>query len=192
VSFLIDNISITNSNKVSTQTVQNTGTSTSFTLTPELSKNYILAARPIMWTGYPASEWGTLLAVSASSSVSTDITETEPTQISEVVTRPQEGGSNGYVHYFLLQLSAPLTEIASVDYRTQDQTALAGQDYESTSGTIQIPIGQTHMTIPIRILGDSIAEGEESFSLIISNPQGGIFTGNVTEVSVAHTIVDDD
>ena len=192
VSFLIDNLSMSNGDKVSTQTIQDIGTTTSFTLTPELSKNYILAARPIMWTGYPASEWGTLLAVSASSTPSSSITETEPTQISEVVTRPQEGGSSGYVHYFLLQLSAPLNAIASVDYRTQDQTALAGQDYEAATGTIEVPIGQTHVSIPVRILGDSTAESDESFSLIISNPNGGIFSGNATEVTATHTIVDDD
>ena len=198
VSFLVDNLSFTNTRKVVAETIQSIGSSTSFSITPESNKSYVLAARPVMWTGYPASDWGTLFELSASSSTNTVITETIPTQSGEVTKNPKEGGSSGYVHYFLLQISAPLTKAVSVDYQTQDPTAptgdiaTAGQDYEFTSGTATIPIGATQFAIPVRILGDSTPENSESFTMSISNPQGGIFPDGVSTITATHTIIDDD
>ena len=119
------------------------------------------------------------------------LVEAIPTLPSEVVTHPIEGSRN-HINYFLLKLSEPLTMTASVQYRTQDITAVAGQDYVDTSGIATIESGQMSTVIAVEIIGDAIAENDESFSLIISNPQGGIFPDNTMEITAIHTIIDDD
>lgn len=58
VSFLIDNLKITNARKVTKDTITNTGTATSFSFTPVTGKSYALAARITPWVGYPALDWG--------------------------------------------------------------------------------------------------------------------------------------
>ena len=43
----------------------------------------------------------------------------------------------------------------TVDYATADGTAIAGQDYTSTSGTLTFSAGETSKTIQIPILDDA-------------------------------------
>ncbi len=119
------------------------------------------------------------------------IVETIPTTSSEVITHPIEGRYN-HINYFLLELSEPLATTASVHYRTEDITAIAGEDYISTSGIATIKSGETSTVIAIEIIADEIAENNEDFALIISNPQGAIFPVNTTEIKAIHTIIDDD
>jgi hypothetical protein len=119
------------------------------------------------------------------------ITEKTPTHSSEVITQPIESDNN-YIHYFLLELSSALQNTATVQYQTQNGTAIAGQDYIATSGTASIIAGQTHVAIAVEILADNITESNETFSLIISNPQGGIFPTGINQIIATHTIIDDD
>jgi len=115
----------------------------------------------------------------------------EPTTPSEVDLSPLEQNSN-HTTYFLLQISSPLPVTASVDYITQDDTAIAGQDYIPTSGTATITAGETSAAIGVEIIGDTIAESDEIFKLIISNPQEANFPAGTTEISASKTIVNDD
>jgi serralysin len=118
-------------------------------------------------------------------------TEINPTNSVEVLKNTTEGNTNHF-NYFLLELSAAITTDASITYRTQDGTALAGQDYIATSGTATIVAGQSFVSIPIEIIADTIAENTETFFLLISNPQGGIFPVGTDEISASHSIIDDD
>ncbi len=117
--------------------------------------------------------------------------ETQPSKMSEVVTNTPEGNSNHF-NYFLLELSAPLESNASVSYQTQNGSAIAGQDYIAISGIATILAGQSSVTIAVEIIADNIAENNETFSLLISNPQGGIFPVGVENIIATHTILDDD
>ena len=64
----------------------------------------------------------------------------------------------------------------SIQYDTLNQTAVAGQDYQSRSGTVSWADGQSGArTINIPIINDSAIEGNEQFSFTIDNP-----TGNAT------------
>ena len=81
---------------------------------------------------------------------------------------------------------------ASVAYSTTDGTALAGQDYVSTTGTAIIRAGQNSVVIGVEIIGDSIPELDETFFLTISDPTEGIFSSGSDTISAMHTIVDDD
>ncbi|MBF0266546.1 MAG: hypothetical protein HQL46_14875 [Gammaproteobacteria bacterium] len=115
----------------------------------------------------------------------------EPSKASEVIANPVEGNSN-YINYFLLQLSKPLNEDIRVDFQTQNGTAISGQDYIETSGTATIKAGKTITVIPVTILGDTIAELDETFYLNLSNPQGISFPSGQTTIQKMRTIVNDD
>jgi hypothetical protein len=117
--------------------------------------------------------------------------QTKPTTPSEVDLSPLEGDSN-HTTYFLLQIGSPMIIDVSVDYTTEDNTAIAGNDYELISGTATIMAGETQTAIGVEIIGDTIAESDESFKLIITNPQGANFPAGVTEISARKTIVNDD
>lgn len=118
-------------------------------------------------------------------------TTTIPTKSSEVDTTPAEGDSN-HTAYFLLEIGSALSVDASVDYVTKDGTAIAGSDYITTSGTATITAGSSYIAIAVTIIGDTITESDETFSLVISNPQGASFPSGITEITASKTIIDDD
>lgn len=61
VSFLIDNIQVSNAKSVATQTIKESIGVSNFSFVPENDKEYALAARAIFWNGYTAIEWGNIL-----------------------------------------------------------------------------------------------------------------------------------
>ena len=73
---------------------------------------------------------------------------------------------------FVVSLSEPATDNVRVQYTTANGTALSGTDYVATSGTVGFAPGQTTQTIWVPLVNDSLAEPEELFSLILSNPVG--------------------
>ena len=72
----------------------------------------------------------------------------------------------------------------TVAFATGDVTATAGQDYGAAAGIMAFGAGETTKTIVIPILNDSLQEGPESFTVVLSNPTGG-----ATLVAPAVTIV---
>ncbi len=120
-----------------------------------------------------------------------NITETPPTKSSEVITQPVEGDEN-HINYFLLEISEPLTTTVSVHYNTQDNTAIAGQDYIATSGIATIEKGETSTVIAVEIIADTIKENDESFLLVVTDPERTIFPSDTTQITATHTIIDDD
>jgi hypothetical protein len=61
----------------------------------------------------------------------------------------------------------------SVDYASVDGSAIAPADYASTSGTLVfVDGGPLSQTITVPIVRDNIFEGDESFTVVLSNPQG--------------------
>ena len=60
--------------------------------------------------------------------------------------------------------------VASVSYATADGTATAGSDYTAKSGSVSLPAGCKCGTISIPILGDTITEGTETFTVNLSAP----------------------
>jgi Calx-beta domain len=79
---------------------------------------------------------------------------------------------------------------ATVDYTTVNDSAIGGQDFISTSSTLQFTNGQDTETILVPLINDSLPESQENFSLQLSNPTGGSSLGSPTAALV--TIVDDD
>ena len=78
---------------------------------------------------------------------------------------------------FAVTLGRASKHTVTVDYATSDGTgsnaAVAGEDYTETSGTLTFAAGVTEQTVSVPVLDDSHDEGEETFTLTLSNPQGG-------------------
>ena len=79
-----------------------------------------------------------------------------------------DGGSRDAV--FEVSLSRPATSSFTVDYRTVDGTALAGEDYAARSGEITFSVGQSLASVRVPVLGDGKVEAAESFLLAVDAP----------------------
>jgi sugar lactone lactonase YvrE len=101
--------------------------------------------------------------------------------------------SNSVVQYNSgvdVTLSAASSTPVSVNYTTEDGSALAGTNYYALSGTVTFSPGQTSQMILLATQEDPQATGNVSFSVQLSNPTGGatIGTGTATvNITVADT-----
>ena len=69
------------------------------------------------------------------------------------------------------------------DYATLDGTALAGKDYVAASGRMVIAEGETSVSLPVSVIGDTLVESDETFGLrisAISGAQAGTLLGTGT------------
>ncbi len=78
----------------------------------------------------------------------------------------------GAVVAFAVTLSRTASDQVTVDYRTRDASAQAGEDYEAASGTLTFQAGESSKTIEVTVLDDAHDEGEETFVLALSNASG--------------------
>ena len=89
---------------------------------------------------------------------------------------------------FEISLSAASVEPVSVAYATQDDGAVAGQDYLPLSGTLVFAPGETTRTLRVETFDDDVSEGPQSLLLVLSAPQGATLGASRAE----GTILDDD
>ncbi|HEY6187997.1 MAG TPA: DUF4394 domain-containing protein [Pyrinomonadaceae bacterium] len=82
------------------------------------------------------------------------------------------------------------TGAASVDFLSSDGTAEQRSDYNIAVGTLSFAPGETSKTFSIFITDDGFTEGNETFTITLSNPKGGFSTGGTTTTTV--TITDND
>jgi DNA-binding beta-propeller fold protein YncE len=87
----------------------------------------------------------------------------------------------------VVSLSAASATPVSMDYATADGSALAGSDYYAQSGTVTFAPGQTSRRILLATQEEPVLDGNESFSVQLSNATGG---ATITTGSAAVTIVD--
>ena len=78
----------------------------------------------------------------------------------------------------------------TIDYKTVNGTAKAGQDYKATQGTLSYSEGTGVMSFDVTIEDDNKNEQNETFRVQLSNPQGCFNT--IQEDSATVTIEDDD
>lgn len=90
------------------------------------------------------------------------------------VTVTRAGGSSGDV---------------SVAYATADDTATAAEDYVQATDTLTLLDGETSGTFDIALLDDTTYEGDETFTVSLSSPQGATLG---TPQSAMVTILEDD
>ncbi len=76
----------------------------------------------------------------------------------------------------------------SIDFATQDGSAIAGSDYTATSGTLTWADGDAaDKTINVSILDDSAQESSENFTVVLTNPTGGSNLNNSTYTVTINT-----
>jgi hypothetical protein len=90
--------------------------------------------------------------------------------ISDVEVSDGNGAANAV---FDVALSTASTQNVTVQYATSGGTATAGSDFQFVSGTLTFAPGATHQPVTVPIIPDSTAEGNETFSVNLSNPDGG-------------------
>ena len=78
----------------------------------------------------------------------------------------------------------------TVDYYTGTGTATPDEDFGSTSGTITFGANELSKTFSVNILQDEAADGNETFTLHLSNPTGGAKLGTIS--NAVFTIKDDE
>ena len=78
---------------------------------------------------------------------------------------------------FAVTLSAPPPGPVTVDYRTVDASAKAGEDYEARAGTLAFAAGETAKTLRVTVLDDAMDEGEEKM-VVVLDPGPGVARGD--------------
>ena len=103
-----------------------------------------------------------------------------------------EGDSGNTSFTFQVSISGGGNALQDIDfsYSTQNGTAtIADGDYQGLTnigGTL--PAGQSSVNVPITVLGDNKAEQNETFTVVLSNPQGGF----IAQGTGTGTILNDD
>lgn len=101
----------------------------------------------------------------------------------------QEGNADTTTATLTLSLSAASADPISVDIATADGTAtFDGGDYYETRGRLVFQPGETTETLQITVNGDRLAEGDEVFYVVLSNP----VNATISDPRSAITILDDD
>jgi len=106
-----------------------------------------------------------------------------------------EGSNGDYPVTFLILLDQVSTQPVTITYTIIPGTATyglgsAGGDlYDGgLTGTVTIPAGAKGFTVTEFIVGDTKVEGDETFTIVLSNPIGATLTNDTATV----TIIDDD
>jgi large repetitive protein len=100
-----------------------------------------------------------------------------------------EGDAGTTAAAVVVSLDAPSNKTVTVGYGTQDGTATAaGRDYVATSGTLTFAPGQTSKTISVPVIGDRIAEPDETFSVKLHGAKNATIANGQGVV----TILDDE
>jgi hypothetical protein len=86
-------------------------------------------------------------------------------------------------------LTEASTSTVTVQYSTANGSAIAGQDYVAQSGILTFAPGVTQQNILIAIIGDTVVEGSESFTVALSDPSEG---ASILDGSATGTILNDD
>lgn len=118
-----------------------------------------------------------------------------PKTLAAVQKTVAEGNSGISFAYFWVQLNGPSLNnhaVLSVDYKTRDGTAKAGQDYLAAQGRLNLYSTEDHAIVAVEILGDYTPEPSETFFLDISNPLGAAFEFGQVVLTAMRTIVNDD
>jgi hypothetical protein len=77
-----------------------------------------------------------------------------------------------------------------VDFATADDTAMAGNDYTPTNGTLNFGAGVTSRTFTIPILDNTIRDTNKTLRLLLNNPRNGGVLGSVSNAVL--TILEND
>jgi|GEM_PF-922250 len=113
------------------------------------------------------------------------ITDNPPANLSiDDVTVDEDAGTAT----FTVSLDQVSGQDVTVDFTTNDGTAVAPDDFTDTSGTLTIAAGQTSGTITVDIVDDAIDEADETFTVDLTNA----VNATITDAQGTGTITDDE
>jgi YD repeat-containing protein len=99
-----------------------------------------------------------------------------------------EGSSGTTNASFTVNLSFASQRTITVNFATSNTTAIAGHDYVAYSGIATFAPGVTTQPIAVSVLGDTIVENTETFSMNLSNP----VWATISDAQGIGTITNDD
>jgi hypothetical protein len=99
-----------------------------------------------------------------------------------------EGDDGTTAAVFSVSLGAPSGSGVSVRYSTSSGSAETGSDFTGVRGVLGFAPGQTTQTVAVSVLGDTVDEPDETFSLVLTEPVGG----PLVDAEGVGRIVDDD
>ena len=135
-----------------------TGFNSRETFTPDQDGTYYVAA------GGHGREQGTY-------TLSVTLVNAPPAKGIEVADAEATEGLDAQI-LFRVTLGRAPSEPVTVSYATADGTAVAGEDYEATSGTLTFAAGETEQTVAVTIIDDAVEDSGETFRLVLSGPAG--------------------
>ncbi|MGI9250261.1 MAG: Calx-beta domain-containing protein, partial [Pseudohongiellaceae bacterium] len=101
---------------------------------------------------------------------------------------------------FVVSLATAATATVTLSYQTQpaqlgsppDTTAILGDDYEATAGTLTLAVGATAVTATVTLIDDNISEFTEQFTLEFFSPVNARFNTARETASATGSITDND
>ena len=106
--------------------------------------------------------------------------EDEDTPPAISVSYPEASEEPGAVLAFLVTLDRASSSEVTVDWRTEDNTAQAGQDYVAGTGTVVFAAGQTRKTVNVSVLvDDDDDEPSETMLLLLSDATGATIAKSI-------------
>lgn len=111
---------------------------------------------------------GAVLGMPATVTVTIDDNEPTP-QISIADTTVTEANDGLNTAIFMVTLSGPSAVPITVNFVTEDGSARVGSDYQAASGTVTFDPGTVSQTINVTVIGDTLLEADETFTVKLSN-----------------------
>ena len=118
--------------------------------------------------------------------VNDDVVPTVSLSINDVSVT--EGNTSTTPATFTVTLSAPTAKTVKVTYGSAMVTAGVGDDFQLPGGTITFTPGQTTQTITVHVNGDTVAEGNETFKIVLRDPANAL----LADAEGVCTIIDDE
>jgi hypothetical protein len=103
-------------------------------------------------------------------------------------TSGQEGNSGSSRLEVEVELAKPSPLRVTVAFATRDGSARSGSDYTAASGQLAFAPGETSKSIPVAIVGDTVVEENETFSVVLS----GAVNAKLARSSATVTIANED
>ena len=121
-------------------------------------------------------------------SVTVTVRDMDPAPVLEIADTTAQGGVDSIDFQVSFAGGVPSRQDVSVDYRTQNGTATAGQDYTDTSGTLTIPAGETGGVITVPLLPETAEGRDETFDLQLRDPVNAALSGGGARISATGTV----
>jgi hypothetical protein len=126
------------------------------------------------------------IAIGQATGTITDDDERPTVSVADVTVLEGDSGTNDVSVVFTLSAASGRTVV--VDYQSADGAAVAPGDYEAAGGAVTFQPGETTKSVTLRVVGDSVNEGNETFQVTII----GATAATVGDSEADVTITDDD